>query len=123
MSSPIDSGPPVQEEIVSISREDFEELCRLASPAAGTAPDPSLSSAASSSVKQSFEHPDKVVLKKVLSILTQKNELLVVADKDPDISGFYKKAKAESLKLSNPIPADYFKEKKENKRVVVNVGA
>lgn len=142
--------PPVQEEIISLSRDDFEELCRLASPAPNIAPDQSLSTVASSSVKQVFvrpglqkqfefnsevlsllapvmmhppdEHPEKAILKKVLSVLTQRNELLVVADKDPGIWEFYdQRTKAESLKVSNPILAEYFKEKKkEDKKAVSN---
>ncbi|WKX96199.1 hypothetical protein Q1695_012555 [Nippostrongylus brasiliensis] len=72
-----------------------------------------------------WQHPDKVFLKKVLSILTQRNDLLLVADKDPGVRDFYDKGmKAESMELSNPIVADYFKEKKkEDKRVVANVDA
>ncbi|VDP25183.1 unnamed protein product [Heligmosomoides polygyrus] len=50
-------APPVQEEVIPLSREDFEELCKLASPQGVALWDPFLSDAPSSSVKQSFVRP------------------------------------------------------------------
>lgn len=150
MSSQQDElAPPVQEEVIPLSREDFEELCKLASPQGVALWDPFSSDAPSSSVKQSFvrpglqkqfefntevlsiisscvralpeEHQVRTVLKKAGSLLAQRNEILVVADKDPGIWEFYeKRSKAESFKTSNPILAEYFKEKKKEDRKGLN---
>ncbi|KAL6729570.1 hypothetical protein Aduo_002984 [Ancylostoma duodenale] len=53
-------------------------------------------------------------LLKVIQLLTQRNELLAVADSDPDVWEFYDKhCKAESFQSSNPILAAFLREKKK----------
>lgn len=57
----------------------------------------------------------KQVLAKALTMLSQRNELLVVADKDPDVFEFYDQhTRAETLQTSNPILAAFLREKKKS---------
>ncbi|VDL70627.1 unnamed protein product [Nippostrongylus brasiliensis] len=51
-------------------------------------------------------------LKKATSLLIERNEFLVSADKDPSVWEYYEMHRqAERFKTSNPILASYFKEK------------
>ncbi|EYC32564.1 hypothetical protein Y032_0003g1657 [Ancylostoma ceylanicum] len=125
--------PEAVEEIIQLSREDLEDMLAQAR-ASGSMN--SLSNAPSSSTKVFFhflpsssqllelssavveyapvEYDIKSNLLQVITLLTQRNELLVVADKDPDVFEFYDKhTKAASMQSSNPILAAFILEKKK----------
>ncbi|CAJ0594194.1 unnamed protein product [Cylicocyclus nassatus] len=56
----------------------------------------------------------KQQLTKVVELLTQRNQLLTVADSNPDVWEFYDHhKKAESMEASNPILAAFLREKKK----------
>ncbi|RCN38449.1 zinc knuckle [Ancylostoma caninum] len=53
-------------------------------------------------------------LAKAITLLTQRNELLVVADTDTEVFEFYDQhSKADSMQASNPILAAFLREKKK----------
>ncbi|VDP15758.1 unnamed protein product [Heligmosomoides polygyrus] len=66
------------------------------------------------------EHSVKDSLNKAITMLAQRNELLVIADKEPEVFEFYdQRTRAENLQVSNPILADFIRtHKKETKKPV-----
>ncbi|KIH42635.1 hypothetical protein ANCDUO_27378, partial [Ancylostoma duodenale] len=136
--SPSEGVPEAAEEVVQMRKEDFDELV-LQARASASAPAPLV---ASSSSKPTFTKPGlarqfdfnsqildiltplvelapaefdiRSSLTRAISMLTQRNELITVGDKDPDVFEFYDKySKAESYQSSNPILAAFLREKKK----------
>ncbi|KIH60813.1 zinc knuckle [Ancylostoma duodenale] len=65
-------------------------------------------------------------LSRAITLLTQRNELLTVADTDPEVFDFYDQhSRAESMQTSNPILAAFLREKKkkEDKKPAVSRAA
>ncbi|RCN48886.1 zinc knuckle [Ancylostoma caninum] len=65
-------------------------------------------------------------LSRAITLLTQRNELLTVADTDPEVFEFYDQhSRAESMQTSNPILAAFLREKKkkEDKKPTVSRAA
>ncbi|VDP37567.1 unnamed protein product [Heligmosomoides polygyrus] len=59
----------------------------------------------------------KESLMKAITLLTQRNELLTLADKDPDVwQHFDTYSKAQSMKISHPLLADYLMNKKAEEK-------
>ncbi|VDN23456.1 unnamed protein product, partial [Cylicostephanus goldi] len=72
------------------------------------------------------EEETKDSLRKAITLLTQRNEQLVVADTDPEVFDFCEKqSKADAMQLTNPILAAFIREKKkkEEKKPVVARGS
>ncbi|VDP08971.1 unnamed protein product [Heligmosomoides polygyrus] len=66
------------------------------------------------------EHRVKDSLYKAITMLALRNELLVIAGKEPDVFEFYdQRTRAENLQVSNPILAGFIRtHKKETKKLV-----
>ncbi|KAK6755445.1 hypothetical protein RB195_014046 [Necator americanus] len=140
-----DSFPNAAEEVVQISREELEELLNQARQTVAPPPVtlPSSANTPTSSSKPNFSKPGlarqfdfnssilniltplmefapedfeiRGNLSRAITLLTQRNELLTIADTDPEVFEFYDQhAKTESMQTTNPILAAFLREKKKN---------
>ncbi|CAJ0588768.1 unnamed protein product [Cylicocyclus nassatus] len=138
------TAPDPTSEVVQMTRDQYELLINqlaAASSSPVTAPDTSGPRPSSSSrpsftkpgLARQFEFNTKVMealtpivafapeeegiranLLKAITLLTQRNELLAVADTDPEVFDFYDQhSKAEAMQVSNPILAAFIREKKK----------
>ncbi|CAJ0601512.1 unnamed protein product [Cylicocyclus nassatus] len=72
------------------------------------------------------EDETKDYLRRAITLLTQRNELLTVADTDPEVFEFFdKQSKADAMQLTNPILAAFIREKKkkEEKKPIASRGS
>ncbi|KAK6725596.1 hypothetical protein RB195_004113 [Necator americanus] len=137
--------PEASTKFVQISREELEEMlaqARRSSTSAASGLQPTVPSSSSKPVftkpglARQFEFNSSVLniltplmewapddfdirsnLFRAITLLTQRNELLTIADTDPDVFDFYDQhAKAESMQTTNPILAAFFKRKRKRKK-------
>ncbi|VDO20310.1 unnamed protein product [Haemonchus placei] len=135
--------PEAEEDLFQMRREDLEDLLAQAREAgiASVQQPPPVSTGLGTSVKPTFkktglarqyefngglidilvpiadasqEGDVRGTLHQALTLLQQRNELLVIADSDPEVFEFYDQhSKAESLRSTNPILAAFLREKKK----------
>nr|CDJ97703.1 unnamed protein product [Haemonchus contortus] len=135
--------PEAEEDLFQMRREDLEDMLAQAREAgiASVHQPPPVSTGLGTSVKPTFkktglarqyefngglidilapiadasqEGEVRDTLHQALTLLQQRNELLVIADSDPEVFEFYDQhSKAESLRSTNPILAAFLREKKK----------
>ncbi|KAK6727345.1 hypothetical protein RB195_005189 [Necator americanus] len=110
--------PEASTEFVQISREELEEMRAHANRSSAPAATGLQSTVPSSSSKPIFTKPDDFDIRnslgRAITLLTQRNELLTIADTDPDVFDFYDQhARTESMQTTNPILAAFLREKKK----------
>ncbi|CAJ0603503.1 unnamed protein product [Cylicocyclus nassatus] len=107
--------PEPEDDVVQMSKEYFDLLVAQVAAArhnSTTQESPKQQESAQYPILQDGE--TRTNLQRAITLLTQRNELLVVADSDPDVFKFFEQqSKADSMQVSSPILAAFFRDKKK----------